>query len=84
MNYRLIPMSQVHYNNEYLWINIPSAYSQNDLQMTIYDLSGAVVFTKRPGTGRTFYELNMLSQGMYVVQIQNDKQLIKSQKIIRF
>ncbi|NNE27935.1 MAG: T9SS type A sorting domain-containing protein [Saprospiraceae bacterium] len=78
------PNLKLHYNNAYLWVNVPDDFQTRNLQMLIYDMKGSRVVSRSLNRGQSIFDLNTLSQGMFVVHIINGQQLVKSQKIVRF
>ena len=81
---RFDPNVSIYNSNEYLWVNIPNSYSSENLRLMIYDLSGALILIQNIESGQSTFEMNTLTQGMFVVHIRTDQQIVKSQKIVRF
>ena len=64
-------------------IIMPEIENLSNIQLQLFDLSGRLLQQERPSSSNTTLSLNNLAQGIYILKVTDNQNILKTIKIVK-
>lgn len=68
---------------DYIQIIMPEIENLSNIQLQLFDLSGRLLQQERPSSSNTTLSLNNLAQGIYILKVTDNQNILKTIKIVK-